>query len=187
MKRSDGRLTLELESDGGYSGGHRAGQGHADCGRVCRGNRSCRGARARQVGIEAGRLDRRQRRDSRGRPGSITIRTSSLCTRATATKRLFLACRKSMPLSGSWTACSNYVAREAKYPPRSARADHRWIPPLAETPREKLEAWLRYYDDLNLGEFFVDRRIMGKRFRRTAGGAGRNKLRLRRHLGQRQR
>jgi len=35
--------------------------------------------------------------------------------------------------------------------------------PLAETPREKLEAWLRYYDDLNLGEFFVDRRIMGKR------------------------
>ncbi len=34
---------------------------------------------------------------------------------------------------------------------------------LPETSREKLEAWLRYYDDLNLGEFFIDRRIMGKR------------------------
>jgi len=34
---------------------------------------------------------------------------------------------------------------------------------LPETSREKLEAWLRYYDDLNLGEFYTDRRIMGKR------------------------
>jgi uracil-DNA glycosylase family 4 len=34
---------------------------------------------------------------------------------------------------------------------------------LSETSREKLEAWLRYYDDLNLGEFFIDRRSMGKR------------------------
>ena len=34
---------------------------------------------------------------------------------------------------------------------------------LPETSREKLEAWLRYYDDLNLGEFFIDRRNMGKR------------------------
>jgi uracil-DNA glycosylase family 4 len=34
---------------------------------------------------------------------------------------------------------------------------------LSETSREKLAAWLRYYDDLNLGEFFIDRRIMGKR------------------------
>jgi uracil-DNA glycosylase len=32
-----------------------------------------------------------------------------------------------------------------------------------QTPREKLEAWLRYYDDLNLGAFYTDRRIMGKR------------------------
>ena len=31
------------------------------------------------------------------------------------------------------------------------------------TPREKLEAWLRYYDDLNLGAFYTDRRAMGKR------------------------
>ncbi len=31
------------------------------------------------------------------------------------------------------------------------------------TPREKLEAWLRYYDDLNLGAFYTDRRTMGKR------------------------
>jgi uracil-DNA glycosylase family 4 len=35
---------------------------------------------------------------------------------------------------------------------------------LPETSREKLEAWLRYYDDLSLGEFFIDRRTMGKRF-----------------------
>jgi DNA polymerase len=34
---------------------------------------------------------------------------------------------------------------------------------LPETSREKLEAWLRYYDDLNLGEFFIGRRNMGKR------------------------
>jgi uracil-DNA glycosylase family 4 len=34
--------------------------------------------------------------------------------------------------------------------------------PLSETSREKLEAWLRYYGDLNLGEFFMDRRSMGK-------------------------
>jgi uracil-DNA glycosylase family 4 len=32
-----------------------------------------------------------------------------------------------------------------------------------ETSREKLEAWLRYYGDLNLGEFYIDRRTMGKR------------------------
>jgi DNA polymerase len=32
-----------------------------------------------------------------------------------------------------------------------------------ETSREKLEAWLRYYDDLNLGEFYTDRRTMRKR------------------------
>ncbi len=29
--------------------------------------------------------------------------------------------------------------------------------------REKLEAWLRYYEDLNLGAFYTDRRTMGKR------------------------
>jgi uracil-DNA glycosylase len=33
----------------------------------------------------------------------------------------------------------------------------------AQTQREKLEAWLRYYDDLNLGAFYTDRRTMGKR------------------------
>jgi uracil-DNA glycosylase family 4 len=32
-----------------------------------------------------------------------------------------------------------------------------------QTTREKLEAWLRYYDDLNLGAFYTDRRTMGKR------------------------
>ena len=32
-----------------------------------------------------------------------------------------------------------------------------------DTSRKKLEAWLRYYNDLNLGEFFIDRRTMGKR------------------------
>jgi DNA polymerase len=33
----------------------------------------------------------------------------------------------------------------------------------AQTPREKLEAWLRYYDDLNLGAFYIDRGSVGKR------------------------
>jgi uracil-DNA glycosylase family 4 len=32
-----------------------------------------------------------------------------------------------------------------------------------QSQREKLEAWLRYYDDLNLGAFYTDRRTMGKR------------------------
>lgn len=32
-----------------------------------------------------------------------------------------------------------------------------------QTTHEKLEAWLRYYDDLNLGAFYTDRRTMGKR------------------------
>jgi uracil-DNA glycosylase family 4 len=35
--------------------------------------------------------------------------------------------------------------------------------PVHPTPREKLEAWLRYYGDLNLAEFYKDRRNMGKR------------------------
>jgi uracil-DNA glycosylase family 4 len=34
---------------------------------------------------------------------------------------------------------------------------------LPETSREKLEAWLRYYGDLNFDEFYIDRRTMGKR------------------------
>jgi DNA polymerase len=33
----------------------------------------------------------------------------------------------------------------------------------SQTPREKLENWLRYYDDLNLGAFYTDRRTMGTR------------------------
>jgi uracil-DNA glycosylase family 4 len=33
----------------------------------------------------------------------------------------------------------------------------------ADTPRKKLEAWLRYYDDLNLGDFYTDRGNMAKR------------------------
>jgi uracil-DNA glycosylase family 4 len=32
-----------------------------------------------------------------------------------------------------------------------------------QTPLEKLEAWLRYYGDLDLGAFYTDRRTMGKR------------------------
>ncbi len=38
---------------------------------------------------------------------------------------------------------------------------------LPETSREKLEAWLHYYDDLGLGEFFTGRRAMGKRSVKT--------------------
>jgi uracil-DNA glycosylase len=37
-----------------------------------------------------------------------------------------------------------------------------------QTPPEKLEAWLRYYDDLNLGAFYTDRRNMGKRTMKRA-------------------
>jgi DNA polymerase len=36
-----------------------------------------------------------------------------------------------------------------------------------QTPNEKLEAWLRYYEDLNLGAFYTDRRTMGKRTTKT--------------------
>jgi uracil-DNA glycosylase len=32
-----------------------------------------------------------------------------------------------------------------------------------QTTREKLEAWLRYYDDLNLGAFYTHRKNLGKR------------------------
>jgi DNA polymerase len=37
-----------------------------------------------------------------------------------------------------------------------------------QTPRDKLEAWLRYYDDLNLGAFYTDRRTMRKRTTKRA-------------------
>jgi len=36
-------------------------------------------------------------------------------------------------------------------------------PRLLETSRQKLEAWFRYYNDLNFAEFYIDRRNMGKR------------------------
>jgi DNA polymerase len=32
-----------------------------------------------------------------------------------------------------------------------------------QTPREKLEAWLRYYSDLNIGAFYIDRIVTGNR------------------------
>ena len=35
--------------------------------------------------------------------------------------------------------------------------------PRAQTPRKKLEAWLQYFDDLNLGDFYKDRRSMARR------------------------
>jgi uracil-DNA glycosylase family 4 len=50
-----------------------------------------------------------------------------------------------------------------KRPRRSAGADLPMDSSPTQTPREKLEAWLRYYDDLNLGAFYTDRRTMGKR------------------------
>jgi DNA polymerase len=40
-----------------------------------------------------------------------------------------------------------------------------------QTPREKLEAWLRYYEDLNLGAFYTDRRTMGKRTTKSAAAS----------------
>jgi uracil-DNA glycosylase len=45
------------------------------------------------------------------------------------------------------------------------------LPP--QTPREKLEAWLRYYDDLNLGEFYIKRRAMNQRPVAHAAGTAR--------------
>jgi DNA polymerase len=36
-----------------------------------------------------------------------------------------------------------------------------------QTQREKLEAWLRYYEDLRLGAFYTDRRTMEKRVRKS--------------------
>jgi DNA polymerase len=35
--------------------------------------------------------------------------------------------------------------------------------PRTQTPRKKLEAWLQYFNDLNLGDFYTDRRSMAKR------------------------
>jgi uracil-DNA glycosylase len=40
--------------------------------------------------------------------------------------------------------------------------------PLTSTSREKLEAWLRYYEDLNFSAFYTDRRTMGKILAKTA-------------------
>lgn len=56
----------------------------------------------------------------------------------------------------------NCVTLWRKRPQHNARAD---LPmdSRPETSREKLEAWLRYYDDLNLGEFYTDRGTMAKR------------------------
>jgi uracil-DNA glycosylase family 4 len=34
---------------------------------------------------------------------------------------------------------------------------------LSEASRKKLESWLRYFEDLHLGEFYTDRRPMGRR------------------------
>jgi DNA polymerase len=46
-----------------------------------------------------------------------------------------------------------------------------------QTAREKLEAWLRYYEDLNLGAFYTDRRTMPKRgsLKRAADAAPKEK------------
>jgi uracil-DNA glycosylase len=45
----------------------------------------------------------------------------------------------------------------------SVRADLPMDPLRTQNPREKLEAWLRYYDDLNLGEFYKDRVVTSNR------------------------
>ncbi|HLJ23924.1 MAG TPA: uracil-DNA glycosylase [Candidatus Acidoferrales bacterium] len=51
---------------------------------------------------------------------------------------------------------------------RNGRAELLMDSPLTTTSREKLEAWLRYYEDLNLGGFYTDRRTMGKLLEKTA-------------------
>src|ERR1700730_1158716 len=89
-----------------------------------------------------------------------------------AARRHFLACRRSMRRSASSINCAPCGNRWRKQPQRNERAN----PPMDSSPtqtlREKLEAWLRYYDDLNLGAFYTDRRTMGKRTnKRTAASA----------------
>src|ERR1700693_395943 len=68
-----------------------------------------------------------------------------------------------MRRTASSITCAAGASRGGKRPQRSARADLPMDSSPTQTPREKLEAWLRYYDDLNLGAFYTDRRTMGKR------------------------
>jgi DNA polymerase len=64
----------------------------------------------------------------------------------------------------NYSSCGNRWGKQwDKRARRSARADLPMDFSPTQTPREKLEAWLRYYDDLNLGAFYTDRRTMGKR------------------------
>ncbi len=48
-----------------------------------------------------------------------------------------------------------------KRPQQRVRANLPMDSARPQTPREKLEAWLRYYNDLNIGEFYKDRVARG--------------------------
>jgi len=50
-----------------------------------------------------------------------------------------------------------------KRPQHRVRADLPMDSSRTQTPREKLEAWLRYYDDLSIGQFYKDRITSGNR------------------------
>ena len=67
-------------------------------------------------------------------------------------------------LRGLRASAVRQIARSA-----ARRADSPMDSLPTQTPREKLEAWLRYYEDLNLGAFYTDRRTMGKRVRSKRG------------------
>jgi len=57
--------------------------------------------------------------------------------------------------------CVPSGSARGKLPQLSVRADLTMDSFLKQTSREKLEAWLRYYNDLNLGEFYKDRMTTG--------------------------
>src|SRR3984957_9289569 len=96
-------------------------------------------------------------------PASITTRTSSPYTLAMEARKRFLACRRSTRRIASSIDCAPCGSRWSKRARLNARPDPTMDSPSTQSPREKLEAWLRYYDDLNLGAFYTDRRTMGKR------------------------
>src|SRR3984957_5880385 len=105
-------------------------------------------------------------------PDSITIQTLLRCISATEPRKRTRACRRLTRPTASSINCVPCGNRWIKRPRRNARADLPMDSAPTQTPREKLEAWLRYYDDLNLGAFYTDRRTMGKRpIKRAASSA----------------
>src|SRR5258708_35122483 len=90
------------------------------------------------------------------------------CISAMEARRLSPAWRRLTRHTASSINCAPCGNRWDKRPRRNARADLPMDSSPTQTPSEKLEAWLRYYDDLNLGAFYTDRRTMGRRSIKSA-------------------